>query len=203
MLLAAGCGGEEAGQPASATASRLTTDDLRPLVTVSPEATGWTWRAKPETRVAAPEAFSFEETDPSYEIQKALHDAYEREGLVRAATSSWRDGAQAQKASSFANLLPTPEAARSVLEAERTFAHAWFPEIERVPVTELDADGLGETSWAVRGGADTSGFVEIGWARANAVLSVYLTCRPCATDVAEAAQRWAEAIDEAARAAAE
>jgi hypothetical protein len=62
------------------------------------------------------------------------------------------------------------ETATAALEAENEFAHHWFPEFEHQEIREIEADGIGEESWAVRGGTDSSGFVEIGWRRANAVL---------------------------------
>ena len=121
---------------------------------------------------------------------------------MKAATSSWWDNANAKKASSFANLVATPEAAKAALEAENGFAHHWFPEFEHQKIREIEADGIGEESWAVRGGTDDAGFVEIGWRRANAVLAVYVNCRPCESDLADAARRWAQKIDDAAMTAA-
>jgi hypothetical protein len=73
---------------------------------------------------------------------------------------------------------------------------------EGLAIQEMEAAGLGEESWAVRGIAY---FVEIGWVRGNAVLGVYVNCTPCApdSDLPQEARRWADAIDEAARATAE
>ena len=87
------------------------------------------------------------------------------------------------------SLHPTRREQR--LEAEKEFAHHWFPEFEHQEIREIEADGIGEESWAVRGGTDDSGFVEIGWRRANATLAVYVNCRPCESDLADAARRWA------------
>jgi hypothetical protein len=200
-LLAAGCGssGRTTGQTSAA--DQLAVDDLRPLVTISPEATGWPWPVDPQTRVALPSAFKLDQSEPSYPIQKALRDAYRDAGLVRLATSSWFDGVK--KASSFANLVATPADATSAMNAEHRFARHWFPEFEHQEVHDIRADGVGEESWAVRGGTGNAGFVEIGWTRANAVLSVYVTCNPCDSDITEAASRWAAKIDEAARTAAD
>ena len=89
------------------------------------------------------------------------------------------------------------------MEAEHEFARHWFPEFEQQEIHDIGAEGIGEQSWAVRGGTDNAGFVEIGWTRANAVLSVYVTCNPCDSDVADAARRWADEIDDAARTAAD
>jgi hypothetical protein len=169
--LAAGCADSDQGTDASEGAKRLVVDDLRPLVTVSPNATGWSWDVEPQTRLLTPPP-TLDEAQPSYAIQKALTDAYSDAGLVKAATSSWWDNANVKKASSFANLVATPEAGKAALEAENEFAHKWFPEFEHQEIREIKADGTGEESWAVRGGTDDSGFVEIGWRRANAVLAV-------------------------------
>src|SRR5262245_5599312 len=100
-LPAAGCGGSgQSHEETSEVELQLAVDDLRPLVTVSPDATGWAWQVDPETRLASP-PFKLDQSDPSYPIQKALTDAYHDAGLTRSATSSWFDGAK--KASSFAN----------------------------------------------------------------------------------------------------
>ena len=201
-VLAAGCGASDQRAEADDGTQRLAIDDLRPLVTVSPDATGWTWDVEPQTRLLTPPPPKLDEAEPSYAIQKALMDAYSNAGLVKAARSSWWDNADVKKASSFANLVATAETAAAALEAEKEFAHHWFPEFEHQPIREIEADGIGEESWAVRGGADDAGFVEIGWRRAQAVLAVYVNCRPCDSDLADAARRWAKAIDDDARAAA-
>jgi hypothetical protein len=201
LALLAGCGSSGPTGDTSAAPLLLAVDDLRPLVTISPDATGWPWHVDPQTRVASP-SFKLDQSDPSYPIQKALSDAYQDAGLVKSATSSWFDGKNGKKASSFANLVATTAEATSALEAEHEFARAWFPEFEHQEVRDIGADGVGEQSWAVRGGTDNAGFVEIGWTRANAVLSVYLTCNPCDSDIADAARRWAERIDDAAHTAA-
>lgn len=198
-LLAAGCGESDQGTDTAEGATRLTVDDLRPLVTLSPNATGWRWDVDPQTHVRTPAPLGLDESEPSYAIQKALYDAYMDAGLVRAAMSSWFDTANMKKASSFAYLVATPEAAKAAMDAENEFAHHWFPEFEHQGIREIDADGIGEESWAVRGGTDASGFVEIGWRRANATLAVYVNCRPCESDLADAARRWAKKIDDAAR----
>jgi hypothetical protein len=201
-LLAAGCGSSEPTAGDTSASPLLAIDDLRPLVTISPEATGWPWPVDAQTRIASPSSFRLDQSDPSYPIQKALRDAYQEAGLVKLATSSWFDGEHGKKASSFANLVVTPARARSAMEAEHEFARHWFPEFEHHEIRDIEADGIGELSWAVRGGIGTAGFVEIGWTRANAVLSVYVTCNPCDSDVAEAARRWAAKIDIAAQTAA-
>ena len=199
--LAAGCGssGPASGET-SAAPHRVAADDLRLLVTIPPAATGWPWPVDPQTHVASPSSFTLDQSEPSYRIQNAVRHAYQEAGLVRLATSSWFDGVK--KASSFANLVATPADARSAMEAEREFARHWFPEFEQQEIRDIEAEGIGEQSWAVRGGTDDAGFVEIGWTRANAVLSVYVTCDPCDSDVADAARRWADKIDDATRTAA-
>jgi hypothetical protein len=201
--LTAGCGDSDQRMDAGGGEKRLTVEDLRPLVTVSPEATGWSWDVEPQTHLRTPPPPRLDEAEPSYAIQKALLDAYTDAGLVRTATSSWWDYANAKKASSFAYLVTTPDTARAALEAEKEFARHWFPEFEHQEIREIDADGIGEESWAVRGGTDESGFVEIGWRRANATLAVYVNCRPCDSDLADAARSWAQKIDDAARTAAD
>ena len=200
--LAAGCADSNEAMEASDGANRLAVENLRPLVTVSPEATGWSWDVEPQTRLLTPNTM-LDEDEPSYAIQKALTDAYTDAGLVKAATSSWWDNANVRKASSFGYLVATPEKAKAAMAAEKEFAHHWFPEFEHQEIREIEADGIGEESWAVRGGTDDSGFVEIGWRRANAVLTVYVNCRPCDSDLADAARRWARKIDDAARTAAD
>ena len=132
-----------------------------------------------------------------------MADAYEDAGLVRGATSSWWDTPTSKKASSFANLFPSAENAGLAMDAEREFARHWFPEFEHNEIHEIDANGIGDQSWAVQWGTDDDGFVAIGWTRDNATLSVYVTCNPCDSGLAEAARRWARAIDDAARAAAD
>ncbi|MET0887445.1 MAG: hypothetical protein ABWX92_13455 [Mycetocola sp.] len=200
VSLAAGCADSDQKTGAADGAKRLAVEDLRPLVTVSPEATGWRWDVEPQTRLLTPPP-RLDEAEPSYAIQRALTDAYADAGLVKAATSSWWDNASVKKASSFANLVATPEAAKAALQAENNFAYHWFPEFEQQEIREIEADGIGEESWAVQGGGVEGGFVEIGWRRANAVLAVYVNCRPCQSDLADAARRWAKTIDDAARAA--
>ena len=192
VLAACGCGGADS----PSTTARLGADDLRPLVTVSPETTGWPWRAKPRTRVLSAERLG---SPPSQAIQRTLWRAEQRAGLLHAAEASWWD--DGQKASAFANVYDTPEGARSALRAQRTFARAWFPQVEFQQVEDMDVGLLGEDRWAVRGGfPPTSGFVEITWTQANAVLSVYVDCLPCTRDVEAAALAWARAIDKTARA---
>ena len=199
--LAAGCADSDQGTDAADGATRLTVEDLRPLVTLSPNATGWRWDVEPQTHLRTPPPPKPDEAEPSYAIQKALTDAYTKAGLVKAATSSWWDYAGGKKASSFANLVATPEAATAALEAENEFAHHWFPEFEHAEIRDIDADGIGEESWAVQGGGVNGGFVEIGWTRGNATLGVYVNCYPCQSDLADAARRWAKTIDDAARTA--
>jgi hypothetical protein len=201
--LAAGCAGSDQSADAADGAKRLTVEDLRPLVTLSPDATGWRWDVEPQTQLRSPAPPRLDEAEPSYVIQKALLDAYTDAGLVRTATSSWWDNANAKKASSFAYLVATPDGASTALEADKEFAHHWFPEFEHHEIREMEADGVGEQSWAVRGGTDDAGFVEIGWRRSNATFAVYVDCRPCESDVAEAARSWATKIDDAARTAAD
>ena len=199
---AAGCAGSDQGTEPADAAKQLTVEDLRPLVTLSPDATGWSWDVAPQTHLRPPSPPRLDETEPSYALQKALLDAYTDAGLVKAATSSWWDYANVKKASSFAYLVATRDTARAALEAEKEFAHHWFPEFEHQEIREIEADGIGEESWAVRGGTDDAGFVEIGWRRANATLAVYVNCRPCESDLADAARGWAMKIDDAARTAA-
>lgn len=196
---AAGCAGSDQGTEPTDAAKQLTVEDLRPLVTLSPDATGWSWDVAPQTHLRPPSPPRLDETEPSYALQKALLDAYTDAGLVKAATSSWWDYANVKKASSFAYLVATRDTARAALEAEKEFAHHWFPEFEHQEIREIEADGIGEESWAVRGGTDDAGFVEIGWRRANATLAVYVNCRPCESDLADAARGWAMKIDDAAR----
>ena len=196
---AAGCAGSDQGTEPADAAKQLTVEDLRPLVTLSPDATGWSWDVAPQTHLRPPSPPRLDETEPSYALQKALLDAYTDAGLVKAATSSWWDYANVKKASSFAYLVATRDTARAALEAEKEFAHHWFPEVEHQEIREIEADGIGEESWAVRGGTDDAGFVEIGWRRANATLAVYVNCRPCESDLADAARGWAMKIDDAAR----
>ena len=200
--LAAGCADSEQGMDVADASKRLAVEDLRPLVTLSPNATGWSWDVEPQTRLLTP-PIQLDESAPGHAIRKALTDAYTDAGLVKGATSSWWDTANMKKASSFASLVATREAAKTAMEADHEFARQWFPEFEHHEIDEIDADGIGEQSWAVRGGTDDAGFVEIGWRRANAVLAVYVNCRPCQSDLADAARRWAQKIDDAARTAAD
>ena len=201
MLLVVGCASAPAETSRSAgVGGRLADDDLRMLVTVSPAATGWPWNVEPKTHVGSP-PLELDTSDSSDPIQKALTDAYTEAGLVKAATSSWFDSTK--KASSFANLVTTSKGAAAALAAEYEFASRWFPEFESQQIHDVDAEDIGEQRWAVRGGGDDAGFVEIGWTRANALLAVYVSCRPCQSDLVEAARRWAKTIDDAARAAAE
>ncbi len=200
--LATGCANSDHGTDAADGAKQLTVEDLRPLVTMSPDATGWRWDVEPETHVRTPPPPRLDEAEPSYAIQEALADAYTEAGLVQAATSSWWDYGGGKKASSFASLVATPDAATAALEAEYEFAHHWFPEFEHAQIRDIDADDLGEESWAVQGGGVRGGFVEIGWTRGNATLGTYVNCYPCQSDVADAARRWAKTIDDAARIAA-
>ena len=203
VSLAAGCAGSDQGTEPTDGAKQLTVEALRPLVTLSPDATGWSWDVEPQTHLRPPSPPRLDEAEPSYALQKALLDAYTDAGLVKAATSSWWDYANVKKASSFAYLVATGDTARAALEAEKEFAHHWFPEFEHQEIREVEADGIGEESWGVRGGTDDAGFVEIGWRRANATLAVYVNCRPCESDLADAARRWAMRIDDAARTAAD
>lgn len=138
-------------------------------------------------------------SEPSYSIQKGVNDAYVAAGVRQYATSSWWD-ATLKKASSFATLVSTGAGAESAMNAEREFAHSWFPRFEGTPIHEFKADGIGEHSWAVRANTTNGSFAEIGWTRGNLVLSVYVSCFPCHADVADAARRWAETIDHAASA---
>ena len=200
-MFVVGCG--DAGERGNAGdgAERLAVDDLRQLVTVSPDATGWRWQVEPQTRLLSP-PLTLDESAPGHAIRSVLTAAYTEAGLVKGATSSWWDDPNGKKASSFASLVATPETAATALEADHEFARQWFTEFEHHEIDEIEAEGIGEESWAVRGGTDDAGFVEIGWTRANAVLAVYVTCSPCESDVADAARRWAERIDETARTAA-
>ena len=87
--LAVGCSssGQTKGET-SAAPPRVAADDLRPLVTIPPEATRWPWPVDPQTHVASPSSFTLDRSEPSYRIQKAVRDAYEEAGLVRLATGS-------------------------------------------------------------------------------------------------------------------
>ena len=200
ILLACGCGGADSPSAEGVTpAVRLDLNDLRPLVTVSPVTTGWPWQAKPQTHLRS--AAQLNRIPLPQAIQRTLRDAENRAGAVHAATSSWWD--EGQKASAFATVYETPRGAREALAAQRTFAHAWFPQVESVAVEEVDVGLLGEDRWAVRGGFPPVGeFVEIAWTQANAVLGVYVNCTPCSRDVEAAARAWARAIDKTARAVA-
>ena len=193
VVLACGCGGADSPSPTA----RLDPDDLRPLVTVSPETTGWPWQVKPQTRVHS--AAQLDSITPSNEIQRTLQNAEKRAELLHAAESSWWD--EGQKASAFASVYATHEGARAALQAQRAFAKAWFPQVESVQVEDVDIGLLGDARWAVRGGfPPVSGFVEIAWTQGNVVLGVYVNCSPCTRDVKAAAQAWARAIDKTARA---
>jgi hypothetical protein len=201
VLLAAGCdGSRETTNPSTGRTGRVEVDDLRMLVTVSPAATDWPWNVEPQTRVASPPS-ELDASNPSYVIQKILSDAYDEAGLVRRATSSWFDAAK--KASSFANLVATSTTATTALAAEYEFARSWFRDFEHQEIRDVEVEGVGEDSWAVRGGRGDASFIEIGGTRANVVLAVYVTCNPCQSDLTEAARRWAETIDVAAREAAD
>ncbi len=127
--LAAGCADSEQGMDGADATKRLAVEDLRPLVTLSPNATGWRWDVEPQTHLRTPAPLGLDESEPSYAIQKTLFDAYVDAGLVTAAMSSWFDTANMQKASSFAYLVATPETARTALDAENEFAHHWFPRV--------------------------------------------------------------------------
>ena len=184
--LLGGCGAET-------TESRLTADDLRALVTVSPDATGWTWSAKPTTRLRSPVALA---QALRREVPRPLRKEMARAGLEGNGMSHWQD--KGRQAASFASIYRTSEGARAVFAAERTLAHASNRNVGGHPV---DVD-IGDESWAVRGGSDVTGFVAIGWTRANAVMGLYVECTTaCPSDVAAAAEAWAAAIDDAAQAA--
>jgi hypothetical protein len=186
--LLGGCNGSET------TESRLTADDLRTLVTVAPDSTGWTWSAKPTTRLRSTLALT--QADLARGIPRALQKEIARAGLERNGMSHWQD--KGKEASSFASIYRTSEGARAVLAAERTLAQASNRNVGGHPV---DVD-VGDESWAVRGGSDTVGLIAIGWTRRNAVMGVYVECTtPCTSDVAAAAEAWAAAIDDAAQAA--
>lgn len=186
--LLGGCNGSETTEP------RLTADDLRTLVTVSPDATGWTWSAKPTTRLRS--ALALAQADLERESPRALQKDMARAGLEGNGASHWQD--KGRQASSFASIYRTSEGARDVLAAERTLAQASNRNVGGHPV---DVD-VGDESWAARGGSDIAGFVAIGWTRANAVMGVHVECTTaCTSDVAAAAEAWAAAIDDAAQAA--
>jgi hypothetical protein len=197
--LLAGCGSSGSSKdPSTVTTTREAVKALRSLVTVSPEATGWAWSAKPQTRTASPQPFTFDEAEPSYTIKKDLDDAYREARVRKRATSSWWE--ETQKASSFATLVSSAAGAESAMKAEHEFAQAWFPTFEQAAIRDIEAHGLGEHRWAVRSDRDDASFVEIGWTRGNLVLAVYVSCDPCQADVANAARRWATAIDNVAKA---
>jgi hypothetical protein len=198
---AAACGSTDQTQ-SHPVAAQLTTDDLQTLVTVSPNATGWSWTVDPQTRFMSPSVeLKLDKSEPSYEIQKAVTDAYSDAGFVRSATSDWWDNEGGKKASSFATLFATSDGATKALAADREFARHWFQDFEHQQIREINADGIGAKSWAVQAGDSQRGFVEIGWSHGNATLSVYVSCYPCHSDVADAARRWAKAIDDSATAA--
>ena len=73
--------------------------------------------------------------------------------------------------------------AESAMNADREFAQSWFPRFEGTPIHDFKADGIGERSWAVRADTTNGGFASIGWTRGNLVLSVYVSCFPCHSDV--------------------
>ena len=71
--LAAGCADSDQGMDAADGAKRLAVEDLRPLVTLSPNATGWSWDVEPQTHLRTPPPPKLDEAEPSYAIQKALY----------------------------------------------------------------------------------------------------------------------------------
>ena len=94
----------------------MAVEDLRSLVTLSPDATGWRWDVEPQTRLLTPPQ-ELDEARPSYAYKKALTDAYSDAGLVKAATSSWGDHANMKQASSF---LPVGAAGEMVGEGDES-----------------------------------------------------------------------------------
>jgi len=191
--LLSGCSGSDSKDDAT---SRIVAGDLDALIAVSPEAMGWTWNANLWTRFSS--AVGLAQAAPQREIEKAVLRAQAHAGFVRGGMSRWEY--PGRQASSFASVYGSSDDARDVVEAERRFAHAWFPQVEGHVVEDVDVD-IGDESWAIRGNNYRASFVEIGWARGNAVFSVYVNCLRCASAVAGAAERWAKAIDEAARTA--
>jgi hypothetical protein len=199
-LLTAGCTGSE---PTTTPAHvELGSNDLAGLVAVSPTATGWRsteWRVMPgasgpRTRAELDRGLGLDPSDPSFEIQATLTVALQDAGFVVTRQRVWQG--EAGVAHSFATLFETREGAQDALGASRDFAADWYPEIERRPIRDVDAaDGLGDKSWAVQGGRDEAGFVELAWVRGTAQLGVYLNCSPCSSDLAAAARSWADAID--------
>ena len=177
--LIAGCTGSE---PTEVATTRLTADDVEAPLAVSPDVMGWTWSANPSTRFSS--AVGLAQAAPQHEIEKAVLRAQAHAGFVRGGMSRWEY--TGRQASSFASVYGTSDGARDVVEAERTFAHAWFPQVEGHVVEDVDVD-IGDESWAIRGSNYRASFVEIGWARGNAVFSVYVNCLRCAAAVAGAA----------------
>jgi hypothetical protein len=196
-VAAAGCGGSGASdgdRPAAAAAP----PDLRALVLVSPDATGWSWAVAPRTRTASA-PIRLDPTKPSHGIEQELYDTYRDAGFSASATSDWVQGAS--KVSSFANLMADADGARSALAAERVFQRRWYTDFEHTAFDEVGASGLGDGAWAMRGGRVGASFAEINWAEGPLTLSVYVSCGPCPqdADVLEAARRWALTIDAKAR----
>ena len=198
-LLAAGCTSSE---PAATSGVEFGADDLPRLVAVSPKATGWKsvkWTvmpgtSRPGTRAELDRGIGLDTADPSFELQATMSVALQDAGFVESRQRVWQS--EASIAHSFATLFETREGAQDALGAARDFADGWYPEIEHRPIREVGtADGLGGRSWAVQGGTERAGFVELAWVRDNVQLGVYLNCFVCSSELAAAARTWADAID--------
>jgi hypothetical protein len=201
-LLATGCTGsknEETPEPG------LAVSDLERLVTVSPAATGWksvAWTVKPGTpgpytRAELDQGLGLDPSRPSFEIESKLSEALQDAGFVENRQGGWLDGLGI--AHSYATIFQSHEGAQAALAAEHDYTDGWYAEFEPREIRRISADGLGDENWAVQGGSSRAGVIEIRWTRDNALLGVYLNCSPCRSEIAQAARRWAEAIDAEAR----
>lgn len=191
-LSVAGCGSTEPASQPPGSHNRLRPADVVELISVSPAATGWTWVAEAETTEPM-DRRDIETYVATYPVQETLRQADIAAGIVERRETSWWD--VEMKGSLFATLYETADGARDALAAGREFAHGWATGVEKAEIRDVPADDLGERSWAVQSGTSEAGFVEIGWQRGNAVFAVYLSCLTCPSDVAQAALRWADAVD--------
>jgi hypothetical protein len=201
-LLATGCTGSE---KEATPEPRLAVGDLERLVTVSPAATGWksaAWTVKPGTpgpytRAELDQGLGLDPSRPSFEIESRLSEAFQDAGFVENRQGGWLDGSRI--AHSYATIFQAQEGARAALAAEYDYTDDWYAEYEPREIRRISADGLGDENWAVQGGSSRAGVIEIRWTRDNALLGVYLNCSPCPSEIAQAARRWADAIDAEAR----
>ena len=188
VALLTGCAGTET-TPDEASYSR---GDLVRFVTLAPQAADWgAWREHEKLPPVQREDLAT--YSPTHESQGVLADAQEKAGFDVSRTGTWLAGDS--KASSFATLFASADGARDANAAAEEFAHAWFADVERREVREVQPDGLGDDAWGVRGGrAGAMEFVELGWRQGNMLLGVYLSCADCAAELEPAAGAWAEAI---------